>query len=179
MKKLSIAVAMILGLGVTAVQAAETGTLNFSGNVISNACGIDASSLATNIVFDAIPQNNLLSLAAVGDTRPDLTKPFSIKLTGCPADAPISVKFEGSSYDDNIKGFQDNNTNSKANIAAMIFDAGTSTKVLPNQFVSKGVTTEGDNVLNYDVSLTRWWTGGNTTKKGTFAMAITYTMSYE
>lgn len=179
MKKLSIAVAMMLGLGVTAAQAAENGTLNFSGNVITNACGIDAGSVNSSVNFGTLTKDNILSLPAVGDTNAQLTKPFSIKLVGCPADAPISVKFEGAQYDENVQGFRDNETYHQANIAAMIFDANTATKVIPNEFVSKGVTTAGTNELKYNVSLTKWWTGGNTTANGDFTMVINYTMSYE
>lgn len=180
MKKSSIAVAMMLAMGVTAAQAAETGTLNFSGNVTTTACSIDAASLNTAVNFGTLAKDNILSLPAVGDTNAQLTKPFTIKLADCPVDTPISVKFEGGSYyDAGIQGFRDNKTLRQANVAAMIFDAETSAKVTPNEFVSKGVATAGVNDLRYNISLTKWWTGGNTTADGDFSMAINYTMSYQ
>lgn len=178
MKKLCISVAVLLGMSFSAVQAADTGTLNFSGNVVDSACSIDPASLTQSVTFPGVLQSALSSLASLGDTSTELTKPFTIKLVDCPADAPLSVKFEGvNSYDGNIHGFKD--TNAGLNVAAMIFDQSTGEKVMPNEFVSKGVTVAGVNELKYNVSLTRWRTNTTDVGAGDFSTVVNYTMSYE
>lgn len=181
MKKLSFAVAMMLGMGLTGAQAAETGTLNFSGNVTTRTCSIDSASLNTTLSFGNLAKNSILSLAAIGDTNAQLTKLFNIKLVDCPNGTPISVKFDGDPtyFDGNVQGYRDNKSENQVNIAAMVFDADSGAKVLPKQFVSKGVAIEGVNDLKYNISLTRYATSAVVTNAGDFSMAINYTMSYE
>lgn len=177
MNKLTIAMAVMLGLGFTTAQAAETGTLNFSGNVTTTTCGIDAGSVALTIPYSTITSTSIESLVAIGDTTADLRKNFSIKLVNCPAQSPVSVMFApgGNNYDGNIRGFKDATAK---NIAAMVYDADTNEKITPNIVTSKATgVVAGDNELKYYVSLTKY-RAGVAVPAMDFSIPFNYTISY-
>lgn len=61
MKKLSAAVVVMLGLGVSAAQA-DDGSLNFTGEVSASSCSVAADSTALAVSFDAYSAASLNSL---------------------------------------------------------------------------------------------------------------------
>lgn len=182
MKKLSAAVVIMLGLGVSAAQA-DDGSLNFSGKVVNGTCSVDAGSSAIPVAFNSIPAATLDALAQ-GETTTSLQKPFSIKLTGCTAGVVANVMFDGP----NTSGRVPNAFATPANyVGVIISDAGTGAAVTPKTAVatSKAIVA-GDNSLDYLLSLTKTATknqdtgangaGATVADMGT---EINFTMSYQ
>ena len=171
MKKLSIAVAMMLGMACSAAQADdEMGQLIFTGKVSSSSCSIDSAGTTSAINYDTLSAKLIRYLEG---TSTITEKPLSIKLISCPAGLPIKVKFEGA-CDETSKGFKD--TTGK-NIAAVLYDEGGTTKLEGNEFVAKTTSVSGTNELKYKVKLMRWKNA--VLEAGSFSIPISYTWSYE
>lgn len=171
MKKLSIALAVLWGVTCSATYAAEEmGQLIFTGKMASSSCAIDSAGTTSVINYGEVSTFYILYQ---NTTSPIVTRPFDIKLTSCPADVPIKVKFEGA-YDTASKTFKDS---SGKNISAAIVDKGSDSKIEANKFVTKATSVNGVNNLNYLVTLNRWKNAG--VEPGNFSIVINYTMSYE
>jgi type 1 fimbria pilin len=171
MKKLSIAVAIMLGMACSGAQAVgELGQLIFNGKISSSACTIDAAGTTSSIVYDTLSAANISY--PVYKTAHAL-KPMTIKLVNCPVGLPIKVKFEGS-YDEPMKLFKDS---SGKNIGVAIYNRDSLDKIDGDKFVTKKTSASGDNLLDYDVVLGKWKNA--VAEPGNYAIAINYTMSYE
>ena len=171
MKKLSIAVAMMLGMACSAAQADdEMGQLIFTGKVSSSSCSIDSAGTTSAVSYGTMSSNNIRYL---GGNATITQQPLSIKLISCPAGLPIKVKFEGA-YDETSKGFKDA---AGKNIAAVVYDEGGTVKLDGNKFVAKTTSVSGANELKYKVNLLRWKNAAIET--GSFSIPISYTLSYE
>jgi|GEM_PF-3178597 len=171
MKKSSIALTMLLGLTCSAALAeGELGQIFFTGIMTSSSCVIDSAGTTSVINYGQVSTFYILYQ---NTTSPIVTKPFDIKLTSCPADVPIKVKFEGA-YDTASKTFKDS---SGKNISAAIVNKGSDSKIEANKFVTKATSVSGVNNLNYLVTLNRWKNAG--VEPGNFSIVINYTMSYE
>ncbi|MFI3311783.1 fimbrial protein [Ewingella allii] len=171
MKKLSIAVAMMLGMACSVAQARDyLGQIMFSGKVSSASCSIDGAGTTSTINFTTYAKN--IVTYGGGNSVANM-RPMTIKLVSCPAGLPIKVKFEGA-YDETSKGFKES---SGKNIAAIIRDEGSQDRLEGNKFVTKTTSVSGVNELKYNVNLLRWKNADLET--GDFTIPISYTLSYE
>ncbi|CNG96668.1 putative mannose-resistant/Proteus-like fimbrial protein [Yersinia aldovae] len=92
----NIITALVLGLGVSSMAHAADGTINFTGNIIEQACDITSGVAGTQTVnLGNIAKSNLSGAGKTsGSTK------FSIVLADCPVDfipTSVSVKFDGTS----------------------------------------------------------------------------------
>ncbi len=178
MKKLSVAVMVILGMGMSSAYAAD-GSLNFTGSVASGTCSIDSNSNTLSVDFDAVTVANIMQMKESGLTLPSLQRTISINLNGCPDSVSTAkINFEGavSSYNPNI--FIGNST--AKFVGALIKDQAGNTisaNTADGEFNSQSIT-EGANTLNYVVGLTRTTYTANATA-GTINIPLTYTLSYQ
>jgi major type 1 subunit fimbrin (pilin) len=180
MKKLSVAVMVMLGLGVSSAQAAD-GALNFTGSVASASCSIASNSKALAVDFSAVTTATIRALNESGATSPELQKEISINLVGCPESASTAkINFEGlvSSYNSNI--FGSTNPAAAKYMGAIIKDkAGNviTANTFDGEFNSKEITA-GNNTLTYMVGLARTTYSTNPTT-GIIDIPVTYTLSYQ
>lgn len=175
MKKLSAAVVVMLGLGVSAAQA-EDGSLNFTGDVSSSSCSVAASSTALTVNFDGYAATSLDGMAP-GMTSSGLQKPFSITLAGCPEGVSVAkIKLDGKTSGIVPTAFVGNST--ARYVGVVISDAETGAVITPKEFGNdKAISAGQPNVLNYMVGLTK--TSTNAAGAGTVDVPVTFTMSYE
>lgn len=181
MKKVSVAMMVMLGLGMSSVQAAETGTLNFTGTVMSGTCSVNSNSRALAVSFDAISRATLIALGSSGTTSPELQRPISINLTGCPESVTTAkVNFEGAVSSYNANEFTTSGAGAASYTGVIIKDeAGNpiSPNTFDGEFNSKTIVA-GDNSLTYLVGLTRTNIDFSPTT-GSINVPLTYTLSYE
>lgn len=180
MKKLSVAVMVMLGTSISAANASD-GTLNFAGSVASGTCSVNADSRALSVNFDSISRATVLELGSSGTTSPELQKPISIKLSGCPETfSTAKINFEGSvsSYNSNV--FATGGSGAASYIGAVIKDEAGNI-ITPNtfdgEFNSKTIVA-GNNTLTYLVGISRTNIDYNPTT-GTINIPVTYTLSYQ
>lgn len=175
MKKLSAAVVVMLGLGVSAAQADE-GSLNFTGQVTSSSCSVATNSTSLDVSFNGYSIATLNEVAP-GTTKSALQKPFSIVLSGCPEGVSVAkVNFDArtSSYYPNVII----GNAQVPYIGFLITDADTGTDIVPKTFDANEKTiVAGENTLNYLVGLSK--TATNSAGAGDFNIPVTFTMSYE
>jgi major type 1 subunit fimbrin (pilin) len=180
MKKLSVAVVVMLGLGVSAANAAD-GTLNFAGSVASGTCSVNADSRALSVNFDAVSLATIKNLGSSGKTSPELQKPISINLSGCPESiSTAKINFEGqiSSYNANV--FTSSGSGTASYVGATIKDEA-GNPITPNtfdgEFNSKAIVA-GNNTLTYLVGISRTNIDINPST-GAINIPVTYTLSYQ
>jgi major type 1 subunit fimbrin (pilin) len=178
MKKLSVAVVVMLGLGVSAANAAD-GALNFTGSVASGTCSVNSDSRALTVNFDAVSRANVIALGYSGTTSPDMQKTISINLSGCPETfSTAKINFEGavSSYNANVLI----GTTTAKYVGAIIKDEA-GNPITPNtfdgEFNSKAIVP-GNNTLSYLVGISRT-NIDYTPTTGTINIPVTYTLSYQ
>jgi len=174
MKHISLAVLLVAGFSMNAANAAETGTLQFSGNILSSTCGIDAASLTVPVDFGTVAISSINGSAA-GQTTKAAEKDFTIKLNGCPSDVAAQVQFNGTASGYTAtKAFVGGMPN---NTGVVIKDA-TGLAVTPNSMATSEVQslTAGANELKYTMGLTKTF---QNVVAGTINSTITYVISYQ
>jgi len=176
MKKLSAAVVVMLGLGVSAAQA-DDGSLNFTGEVSASSCSVAATSTVVPVAFDSYAASSLNSIAA-GGTSAALQKPFSITLSACPEGLSVAkIKLDGKTSGITPTVFVGNST--ARYVGIVISDAATNTVITPKEFGGDQAIVPGaTNTLNYLVGLTKT-TAESAAVAGTIDVPVTFTMSYE
>ena len=176
MKKLSAAVIVMLGLGVSAAQAAGDGTLNFAGSVQSGSCSIDASTKDLAVAFNGYSATTLNTVVA-GTTDVSMQKPVTIKLTGCPENSSSArVKIEGKASGILPNVFVGNST--ARYVGVIISDAKTGTVITPNYFDQNRVAIgAGDNNIDLLVGLTK--TSDSTAVAGNIDVPLTFSLIFE
>lgn len=175
MKKLSAAVVVMLGLGVSAAQA-DDGSLNFSGVVTSSSCSVAANSTVIPVTFDSFAAASIDSVA-VGSTNASLQKPFSITLAGCPEGVSVAkIKLDGTTSGLVPNAFVGNST--ARYVGVVISDADTGAVITPKAFGNDKAIVAGENTLNYLVGLTKT-SAESPAVEGTVDVPLTFTMSYE
>lgn len=174
MKKLSAAVVVMLGLGVSAAQA-DDGSLTFTGEVTSSSCSVATNSTVIPVAFDSYAASSLNSLTP-GTTNSGLQKGFSITLAGCPEGVSVAkIKLDGKTSGIVPTAFVGNSTASY--VGVVISDAETGAVITPKEFANGKAIIPGANTLNYLVGLTK--TSANPAAEGTVDVPVTFTMSYE
>ena len=174
MKKLSAAVVVMLGLGVSAAQA-DDGSLNFSGVVTTSSCSVAADSTVIPVAFNSYAATSLNSLAA-GETNAGLQKPFSITLENCPEGVSVAkIKLDGKTSGIVPTAFV--GTSTARYVGIVISDAETGAVITPKAFGNDKAIVAGENTLNYLVGLTK--TATTAAVEGTIDVPVTFTMSYE
>jgi len=175
MKKLSAAVVVMLGLGVSAAQA-DDGSLNFTGVVSESSCSVATDSTALTVTFDGYAETSLNGIAP-GQTNAGLQKPFSIKLEGCPEGVSVAkIKLEGKTSGIVPTAFV--GTSTARYVGIVISDAETGAIITPKVAGNDKAIVAGDgNTLNYLVGLTK--TSDSAAVAGTIDVPVTFTMSYE
>ncbi|MDX6038819.1 fimbrial protein [Scandinavium lactucae] len=174
MKKLSAAVVVMLGLGVSAAQA-DDGSLNFTGDVSASSCSVAANTTALAVSFDGYAATSLDGMAP-GTTSAALQKPFSITLAGCPEGVSVAkIKLDGKTSGIIPNAFVGNST--VRYVGIIISDAETNTIITPKEFGGDKTIAAGQNTLNYLVGLTK--TSADAAVAGTVDVPVTFTMSYE
>lgn len=175
MKKLSAAVVVMLGLGVSVAQA-DDGSLNFTGEVSASSCSVATNSTVVPVTFDNYSATSMNSMAA-GSTSAGLQKPFSITLAGCPEGLSVAkIKLDGKTSGITPTVFVGNST--ARYVGVVISDAETGAVITPKQFGNDKAIVAGENVLNYMVGLTKTTTE-SAAGAGTIDVPLTFTMSYE
>ncbi|MFP2239247.1 fimbrial protein [Pseudescherichia vulneris] len=176
MKKLSAAVVVMLGLGVSAAQA-DDGSLNFTGEVSASSCSVATSSTEVPVTFDGYSAATLDGVAP-GTTTSALQKPFSIQLVGCPEGLSVAkIKLDGKTSGIAPNAFVGAST--ARYVGIVISDANTNTIITPKVFGGDQTIVPGaENTLNYLVGLTKT-TSEAVAVAGTIDVPVTFTMSYE
>jgi len=173
-KNISLAVLLAAGCAMSVANAAETGTLNFTGNVITGTCGIDAASLNIPVDFGVVAASTVNANPA-GKSTPAVEKDFTIKLNSCPEDLSAQVQFNGqtSSY----QGLVFVSSNMTSNSGMIIKDQA-GVVLTPNAMDTSEsqALISGTNELKYTVGLTKT---KNNVNPGPFNNAITYVISYQ
>jgi major type 1 subunit fimbrin (pilin) len=174
MKKLSAAVVVMLGLGVSAAQA-DDGSLNFTGEVSASSCSVAAESTVVPVTFDSYSATSLNSVEP-GLSNASLQKPFSIQLENCPEGVSVAkIKLDGKTSGIVPTAFVGNST--ARYIGVIISDAETGAVITPKAFGNDKAIVAGTNTLNYLVGLTK--TATTAAVAGTVDVPVTFTMSYE
>lgn len=174
MKKLSAAVVVMLGLGVSAAQA-DDGSLNFTGEVTTSSCSVVADSTVVPVTFDSYSAATINSVAP-GFTSAALQKPFSIKLENCPEGVSVAkIKLDGKTSGIVPTVFVGNST--ARYVGVIISDAETGAVITPKAFGNDKAIIAGNNTLDYLVGLTK--TSDSNAVEGTIDVPVTFTMSYE
>lgn len=179
--KFLLATAITASFGVTAVQAASNGTVNFTGEVIDKTCDItiDGNSSPATVVLAAVDKSQL---AAAGATAKRTG--FNIELSNCSGSASVTnaaAFFENGSTVDAI-GYRLNNTitggTEATNVQLQLVDAATGNAIKvgsPDQHTSSTTydLTSGSATLPYAVEY--YATGAST---GLVASAVNFTINY-
>jgi len=182
MKKIAIVAAMGAAFTAAGVQA-STGTINFTGSVISQTCSASVNSTAAPTAATVtLPAVQASSLSTTGTTAGRTA--FQIALTGCAATNPanggtVKAFFEsGANVDSN--GRLTNSTNN--NVSLQLVDGTTNTPIVVG---SAAQSTSGNNsgyvsitggaaTLPYFVQ----YYANSAASAGSVASSVTYSLVY-
>lgn len=172
MKKAILAV-LVAGSMMSAVAAhAADGTVHFNGNIVSDACTIDASGQNLTVNMGDVAT---AAFSAVGDKASP--SKFSINVTDCPDTVKqVSVKFDGTSDSDNTDLLKlDSDQTAKGVAIEIASDAGTA---IPLHSASPAYTVADDGSATLDF-VGRYVSTAATVEAGTANATSQFTINYQ
>jgi major type 1 subunit fimbrin (pilin) len=148
---------MVVGLSVIAamptVVSASDGTINFTGEIVSNTCTITTGGGSVNVALPTLSANTFAGI----DSRAGQTA-FSIDLEDCaPAGGSVAVRFTGTPAQiDPTRGvFLPDNTSTESGVAVVVYDS-TDTLIKPGGNSSEFVPVDiGTGTAS--IQLTAWY----------------------
>lgn len=128
----------------TSSFAAGTGTINFTGEIVAGACGIDANSLNQTVNLGQVPTN---LFKAAGDKSSAV--PFDIKLTDCDTSISKNALFTFTGTSNSVQPKLIATVGSATNVGIRLQSA--SGEYLDNGAEQKGpvVLSNGNNVVRF------------------------------
>ena len=181
LKRLALAAAIAASI-LPAAQA-STGTVNFSGSIVTASCTIasgeggDASNIDMGQIGNAI-------LEAGGNTGETASKPFSIKLEGCALGTganTVTAKFTGVASSADPESFALNGTATGAHLVLTEKDGtkiGLGKESAAQRFGTGDMTLEFAAKLKGDGSTTGATPALIPIVPGTFTVPVTFALSY-
>ncbi|HEX4503370.1 MAG TPA: fimbrial protein [Scandinavium sp.] len=151
------------------VFAADTVTINVTGNVVASPCTVNGGSSTLDVKLGDIQAATLSAAGAVSTAVP-----FSLKFTDCPAGTKsVSAAFSGTP-DPDAGGYYKNNGTAK-NVAIGIYQ--TSTGFGKGNGTNIVQDVQADHTVTMDMQAKAYSSAGGATP-GTITGAIVVTMSY-
>ena len=126
MKKTLLSAVMIASFGIAAlaslsVQAASSGTINFTGKVLADTCTINVNGSSTSTV--ALPTVMTTAFGSTVGATAGAT-PFTIALTGCdPNTASASMAFTGAQVDSSTGNLKNATTTGGSNVEIQLLNS--------------------------------------------------------
>jgi P pilus assembly protein, pilin FimA len=97
-----LAGSIVATLSMPVLAAEDSGTVNFSGKIVSNTCEINVNDSGTNISTVTLPDTYASDYANDGSVG--ASKPFKIEVSKCdPLVAKLNLKFSGDTTDAGFK----------------------------------------------------------------------------
>lgn len=159
-----------LFFGASMVMAADTSTINITGNVIATPCTVDAANSVMNIKFDGIQAT---TLATAGSFSP--WESFAITLSNCPASTTkVSAVFSGTA--DTLDATRYKNTGTASNMSV---ELQSSDGVNLGNSKNTNVTVNSSNKQAVFSLQTRVYSAAGNVMPGTINSTVLATFTYQ
>lgn len=143
MKNKLIALSVISSIAMLSSAFAKDGTINFTGNILDEACIVETESASQTVNLGNVSVN---AFGAAGDTAAPTA--FSINLKDCPASVTkAAVKFDGSRDAQNTNLLKLSATSTATGVGIGIYESDSTTSI-PLQMASVQQSIDSANPVN-------------------------------
>lgn len=173
MKKIISTLAFPILLSSASAVFAADGTLNFTGQVTTVACSVDAASSSQTIALGTVSATSFPSAGSVASA----TK-FNIKLSTCPESiTAATVRFDGTpnTTDSRLLGLTSDQT--AKGLAVAFYEADGST-LIPLQTASMSKTIDSKSTVNELSYIAKYMSVSKDVTAGTANASANFTVSY-